>query len=238
MADKFSSNNNSLNPGKNPEVSRQLRGWLSLLGGAKGTELRERNRGHVAAPAAEAAGNICRGWHRPGALAEPITDPGRDVPSGGRWSRWRTWHWEGPATRSRPRPRQPPTGTGAAARRGWAPLAAQAVPAAAPAPAGRARGAEALLPSWRGSQNPPGEATSENLFPKRHNPSDAWQLSPAPSWRQQHLPGQAGTRSARLPPGAWHGTKPFCARGASAPFFAHFLSADAANPTPRDRIRS
>lgn len=74
-----------------------------------------RHRGHVAAPPAEAAGNICRGWHRAAALAglawAPQIGTGTcQVLAGG--AAGRTWHQEGPAARpvpaSRPRAPVPP----------------------------------------------------------------------------------------------------------------------------------
>lgn len=102
-ADNFSNRtkNSSKPQQKEPEVlSRQLRGWLSLLGSA-----------------APAAGNICRAWHRPPRWQRPAPLPDgscQAVPGGAE----RILAPAGPL--------QPPT----------APLASQAVPAAAPAPSG------------------------------------------------------------------------------------------------------
>lgn len=201
MADKFSSNKNSLNPSKNLEVSRQLRRWLSLLLGAKGTDLRERNQGHVAASPIEAAGNICRAWHRPAVLAGPVTDPSQDLPSGGRWNRGEDLAPGGPR-RTLPSP-SPPASHGHRCRRASG-LSAAPSPKLFPRPPRHPLGE----PVGLGLCSPAGEETKTRLersgkrefVPQMAQPERCLTAQPGPELLQQHLPGQAGARGTRLPP--------------------------------------
>lgn len=129
------------------------------------------------------------------------------------------WHREDLAAHSPPRPHQPPTGTGAAVHRGSAPLPAPScfrgrpgTRSASPWGWGSApQLARKPKPAWR-------EAASENLFPKWRNPSDAWQLSPAPSCCSNTSRARLAPAAPGSHPAPWHSTKSFCTRSTSAPF--------------------
>lgn len=111
----------------------------------------------------------------------------------------------------------------------------QAVPAAAPAPARRARGAGALLPSWRGNQNPPGEKRQARICSPNGatrampdssaRPRAAAATPPGPGWRPRH-PAPTQHRGTAPSPSA------LAVLQHPSPF-AHLLSADASKSRSR-----